>query len=549
MMKSSPIILTLFINILVLSTSSNLNKCIDKVKPNSDNKENPRILFDIRTQMKTPPSYITYNHNYVIRADSYEDLLHAFYALSISALWKNKLTREGKFLLVTFDENLKKKVTLFWEHGMIDLIVLVYKSDDTIDFFTADPQNPTNECGRVLNQVLSIGHCFGSTPIRLPKVLRKYTNCNVTYLTSITKRYSSIKLFASIGFVLDLLVERLGVSLKTINVLNTNYSYDLFSIFMQDPSSFDQNVYTSTFFSDSLVLIVPFPLRIPDMETMGMVFKNNVWILILISFVATSSIWLLITRVLKNNWAIAKSFLEVFSITLFGSVNKVEVFRSTRCLFLAYVLYSIHIQTAFTSKLIGVLTLSQYEPTIKTLNELSKSNLKILVSTSIYNQYFEHETLNSSLYNKITEKFDVHSIEDFSKAITDLKTFRNSAALVTSNEVDILTAVFLIDFNTIEGSALVPNIERVVGGLPGSYIIKTIDKMLSNLVESGILNYFLNNVKYEIHIKRNKSYSKNVVLSLQHVYVVFVFWFVGLCLSAAVMVSELILARIMKERI
>ncbi|KAF5297961.1 hypothetical protein FQR65_LT09872 [Abscondita terminalis] len=543
-MKSPRTVLTIFFNFSICLNqvhSSNLNECVLKTVRNvfgqnesiiymygSDHAfpildENPKILFDARSQMIVPTSYKDYSHNYVIRADSHRDLVNAFYALGVSKLWNNKFTREGKFLFVTFDEDLEEKVTLFWSKGLINLIVLTYDFGGTMIVFTGDPQATQNSCGRAFKQVLSVNNCFGTTTIQLPKVSRKYTNCNVTYLTRLKNPSTAIKFFASIDFVLRLLVEQFNVSLKTINTLKSNYSYDLFTIYIQYRSPFDQSVYTSTLFSDGMVWIVPFPSKIPDMETIKIIFKNDVWIFVLISFVATSITWFLITRFLKGDWNFSEAFLKVFSITLFGSVDQFDLFRSMRCLFLAYVLYSIHIQTAFVSKLVEVLTVPQYESTIKTLTELSDSNLKIFVSTTIYDHFFQHEVLNSTLYNKIRNKFEVQSSGDFSGTITDLKTFRNSGALVTSNEIDILTAVFLIDFYTIEDPTLVSNIDRVVSGPSGSYLIKTIDNLISNLAESGILRYYLKNVKYTIPITRTKDYSENKILSLQDVYVVFVF--------------------------
>ncbi|KAF5297968.1 hypothetical protein FQR65_LT09879 [Abscondita terminalis] len=507
-------------------------------------EENPTILFDVRNQITVLPPYRNFSHNYVIRADYYKNLAKALTSLAVSGLWNNKLMRQGKFILITLDENLQHKVTLFWKLGIINLIILLYDSEDSMAVLTSDPQAPSNDCGLMLKEFLNFDDCFASTRIQLPKILRKFTNCNVTYWTSTIDRSNSVKLFASIRFLLDLMDKTQNVSVTTISSIRPN----LFTMSVHLRSSFDNFEYTSTFFSDRMVWIVPFPPLIPNIKLIGIIFKDIVWIFVVIAFIVTSSIWCLIIRLLKRTLNVGNTFLKVFSITLFGHVDKFDLICSLRILFLAYVLYSIHIQTAFSSKLIEILTVAQYERAIATLTELSDSDVKIFVNEATFTHFFQHENLNRTLYDKIRNKFIVQNSKDYSVSVTDLKTFRNSGALLTSNELDILTTVFLIDFYTIEDYTFLPSLELSVAGLPGSYLIKSIDKLISILVESGILPHFVKNVKYEIPIKRQINYSKRTVLSLQHLYIVFVFWFVGLCLSTTAMIFEVIYVHVIEDR-
>ncbi|KAF5297962.1 hypothetical protein FQR65_LT09873 [Abscondita terminalis] len=531
-MKLPPIVLAaMFFNIVVFSNPNNpkLNKCITKtvrnVFPNNESiiyiydknnmipttEENPKILFDVKNQVKVSPSYRNYAHNYVIRADYHTDLSNALLALLSTSLWNDRLTREGKFLFITKDENLEKKVTLFWKLGMINLIVILYNSEGSFIVFTSDPQDPNNNCGLMLKKFLNFDDCFLSRSIRLPKTWRKYTNCNVTCFVAFTDNTHAMQLFESIKFFRDLMVKKFDVIFTTIETLDINHKKDLFSVAFQFRQPFDHNIFTSSYFSDRMVWIVPFPRRIPDMKIISMIFKNAVWILILIAFVATSLAWWLITKVTKRKSSVTKAFLKVFSITLFGSVDSFDLLRPMLCLFLAYVLYSIHIQTAFNSKLVEVLTVPQYESTIKTLEELSDSDVTIYVSKHIYRHFFKHETLNNTLYNKIKNKLSVQTPMDFGRVVVDIKTFMHSAVLLTTNEMHVLSTVFLVDFCTIEDYSLIWNLNIPIVGRPGSYLIKTIDELISNLVESGILHYFVKNVKYDFAVSAQKIYSSCTV--------------------------------------
>ncbi|KAF5297963.1 hypothetical protein FQR65_LT09874 [Abscondita terminalis] len=482
--------------------------------------ENPRIVLDARHRFYVPSTYRNYSQNYVIVAYDLNTLIDTFRAILRSRLWHEKLTPAGKFLLITFEEDIVGKVKTFWYFGMINLVVLVY------DF-----------------KGVMIDDCFTSTPVQMPKILRKYTNCNATYVTTGSDQ-TDIKLLGLVNVLLNTVVNKLNVSLRTIDRMNKNYTFDLFTISLLIHKSLANNMHTSTIFSDRMVWIVPFPHRISDLEIMQVTFKNIVWILILVTFVSASLTWWLITKMLTNNSSITEAFLKVYSITLFGSVDKFDLFRSMRCLFLAYVLYSIHIQTAFTSKLIEVLTIPQYEPTIKTITELSDANHTIVILKAYHDYFFEHEEPDNVLYNKIKNKFEVLNYRDYAAEVTDLKTYRNKAVLLSTNELDVLTTVFLKDFFTFQEQTFMSGIQYVLVGNSGSYLIKTIDQLISYLVETGILDHISKNIKYEIHIKREKIDENATKLSLQHLYVVFVFWGVGLSLSTVVIIFELVYKRI-----
>ncbi|KAF5287405.1 hypothetical protein FQR65_LT12230 [Abscondita terminalis] len=504
-------------------------------------EQNPRILFNIKSPIQVPPTYNDYSQNYVIKADKFEDLLYAVYALVASNLWNTKLSVGGKFLLITTRPHLNEKVSFFWSHGMINLIVLAYDFDGVAIVFTSDPQAPVNKCGLAFMNLLTGDGCFGRETIKLPKVLRKYHNCEFTYLTSnsmITEK-NKVKLFGAIRFFLGSLANHLNASVRILNPSDSDI-LNFFSFYVEYRTQLlPSHTYTSTFFSDNMVWIVPFPQRIPTMQILKIVFKKIVWIYVLFAFFSTSLTWWLITKLLEPSSSLAKAFLKVFSTTLFGWTGKVDLFWSIRCLFLAYVIYSIHIQTAFTSRLIEILTIPQYEPRIKTLNELANSNFSIFTNKYTYDYFFDHEEPDNVLFNKLKNKFEFGINESFSTIVTDINFYSNSAFLVTSNELEILTKIFQVDLYTIDNITMISKIERVFVVMKGGYMLKTIEKLISIFAESGILRHFLSSVEYDENPVRTKiEYEETPVLTLAHLYFVFVFWCAGLCLSLSVLIFE-----------
>ncbi|KAF5284708.1 hypothetical protein FQR65_LT13444 [Abscondita terminalis] len=351
---------------------------------------NPRILFDRRTRIYVPSRIRNCGQNYVIVGCHFEHLRDSVAEIMLSRLWDDKITRESTFLVITSSTDVENKLKLFWRQGIINVVVLLYDlSSDMMRVLSSDPQAPGNNCGLTLKEVLSFEDCFSPAQIKLPKTFRKYTNCNVTYISWITEYKRTIKQYAALLFVLDLVVERLNVSLKMVNTKNTTYTMNNFFIMVQVRTQLNKHSYTSTYFTESLIWIVPFPQRIPDMMIINLIFKKIVWFFVLIAFLCASFTWWLITKAFNDNSSISEAFLKIYSITLLGSVDKFDLYRPMRCLFLAYVLYSIHIQTAFTSKLIEILTIPQYEPTIKTLTELAESNVKILTNELYYEIYLK----------------------------------------------------------------------------------------------------------------------------------------------------------------
>ncbi|KAF5304824.1 hypothetical protein FQR65_LT07841 [Abscondita terminalis] len=536
---------------------SDLNKCIAKtietVFPSNETviyvyydeemfsitDNNPYVVINIQFPLYKSSNYKNYHYNYIIHAESFNHLLYAFNYIQGNKLWHPKLMSDGKLLLITIEEELEKKITALWNTGLINLIVLVYyDSSKTMRILTSDPQAPKNNCGLNLKEYLTVADCFDQTSIRLPKKYRKYTNCNVTHMDLAgTNRYH-LKLMETVTLILDLFVERLGISLTIYNSNNNDRVFDIFTIYVHYRALFPDNAFTAVFFSDNMVWIVPFSKQIPPIKILQVVFKQNVWICVLVSFVGTSLVWWLMTKVISRTSSISEAFLKVFSITLFGSVDKFDLLWSMKCLFLAYVLYSIHIQTAFTSRLIEILTIPQYEPRIESLTELANSQVTVYVSHNIYEHFFDHQVLNSTLYNKIKKRIVKLNDWIYHGIVYDKSTYLILGSIMSGFEFEMLTKTQRMDFNTIDGSSLIGNLDTVFGGMKNSYFVRTIDEFIIILSESGNLRYLVDHIKIEF---TTQTLHEDIpVLSLQHVFPVFVFWGVGLLLSVVVLIFEFI---------
>ncbi|KAF5306920.1 hypothetical protein FQA39_LY00150 [Lamprigera yunnana] len=96
------------------------------------------------------------------------------------------ISSDNKYLIVVSLQSWNtsiKSFLYFWKRHLINLIFLAYDFDlknDSIRLFTSDPQHPLNQCGKVLNFVEEHS-CKGVQTIKFPKILRPYSDCNITY--------------------------------------------------------------------------------------------------------------------------------------------------------------------------------------------------------------------------------------------------------------------------------------------------------------------------------------------------------------------------------
>ncbi|KAF5277252.1 hypothetical protein FQR65_LT00360 [Abscondita terminalis] len=490
----------------VFEANTNLNKCIAKTveKVFAENQSviyvyyeimsipetNPRILLDLNFPFYMASTYKNYHYNYIIHGEDMKRFRRAFDVLVQYHLWTLKQTSEGKLLLVTSEKDLEEIVVFIWKVGVINLVVLVYDTSGATRVFTSDPQAPENNCGLSLKKCLSVVDCFSSTPILFPKIFRKYTNCKITSVvpTADELEIRKITVFKTIHFILDLIVERFNASLKNAIPTDVAYQLGLHYIVLKEYTLLPNYYITLPFFDDNMVWMVPFAQRISLVQSFQKIFKKIVWVYILVAFVGASLTWWLITKVSNGTSSISKVFLKMLSITLFGFVDKFGMGLSMRCLFLTYVLYSIHNQMGFTSRLIENLITSHYGSRINNLDELANSNISIYVSDSYYQKFFEHGKLNGTLYNKIRARLVKLPQLDYPNIIGNNHTYIKSGSLLTKSEYEMLQLSYEIDFCTIDGSNLPLKLKYVFAGSENAYILKTVNKLISLLMESGMLN-------------------------------------------------------------
>ncbi|KAF5279243.1 hypothetical protein FQA39_LY18306 [Lamprigera yunnana] len=430
-----------------------------------------------------------------------------------------------------------------WKVDIIDVIFLVYDSKSRhryTEVLVGNPHHPSNKCGRVVANLSSLS-CDTIKKTRKHKFFRNYSKCKLIYLYEVLFPQANNDLFYITDFVLSEISGTLNLSLynkhkKSATTYNDNY------LWLENMRSCDNKTRFcgNEFIRINGVFTVPSPKQLGTIEVFKLIFKWNTWVLILLTFIITCLVWWAISACIQPT-TFSSTVFDMYSIILRGAINRVPQCFSLRCLFLSYVIYSIHIQTGFTCNLVPLLTVPQYS-SIKTLEELADSDLPILIPCSSADILYRMSHEGNKIFEKIKNKFHVLSDDEWKASHINLQLLENSsimtATMTISRMVEALQRkVYFIHDETLIGSEL-----WTFETKPGSFLLQDVNKVISSLRESGLLDY-----QRLIYKRKQKDYIKyyeephsteNVVLDMKHVFPIFLFWGAGMVIATVAFVLE-----------
>ncbi|KAF5301869.1 hypothetical protein FQR65_LT08701 [Abscondita terminalis] len=260
-----------------------------------------------------------------------------------------------------------------WRYNFYNVVVIGYDHNFIPTLYYSDQFAIKNYCGKKFEDYI-IGDCNSTKKYQFPPVIRRYPNCQLfDARPQINHFYNVLNLYNSTRSLLQIIRFMLNV---TENFPPTSYLTVILGYFGDD---YQAGAFTIPFYYDDVIWSVPIPNLIPPPIVLKVVFKPTLWLLVILALIFTSIAWWLVAKIFKQNtWNnLHGTIFDVFSITMLGSSNNVPVKWALRYAFLGYVIYAIHIQTAFTSNLTQILTTPQYEPYVKNLEDLAHSNLPI----------------------------------------------------------------------------------------------------------------------------------------------------------------------------
>ncbi|KAF5301304.1 hypothetical protein FQR65_LT08923 [Abscondita terminalis] len=445
---------------------------------------NPYFVIDVTKAVVKPTTYRQFQKNFVVHLKS-GSLGPFFSYMEGSIFWDRLNVPNTKYVIITPQNFLDELFLRSWYMGITNLVVIHYSCDTkncTTRVITANPQDYDNDCARKF-VTSKIEICSSNTTITFPKILRKFTNCNVLLMDSPSELSGFLKR-KTVYFSLITAADFLNASFKfTTNV----HPYDLF--FFKEVA-FGLNSFlprSSVVFRDDNVFVVPTPKKISPMEILKIVFKRNVWIAIVVTYILISTIWYVFLKYFTNEVCdLSSTLLSIWSITLFGSINQTPRSLPLKLIFIVYVVYSVHIQTAFVSNLVDILTVTKYEKGITSVEELAVSNIPIYVhNATLYHNYFLDQNDVSNIFNKIKQRIIfINNMWDLHKI-----TFSNNfSAIHQRNKVEMMQVVLNKTFTKFVDNSLIGEYKSVLITGYGSYVLNSLNECFSMIEESGLLD-------------------------------------------------------------
>ncbi|KAF5272687.1 hypothetical protein FQA39_LY07714 [Lamprigera yunnana] len=434
-----------------------------------------------------------------------------------------------------------------WLFYMLNTVVIVYTNTEDVPLiYTADPMTVENKCGN--EQLHFVAHNCNSLNIRFAKPLRNYNGCPVVYGIPIDDKYTSIYYTSVLVDAILLELERLNITVKKRYYTNINKLHkDPHEIIVHKGFK-DQNKLledSNSIGKSNWLWIVPLPRKISPIEIYWNIFKLEIWLLIVFSALLVLATWWIVQR-----WGSEQSkplltlALEVYSVILTGSVNCMPTKYSLRILIIFFIVFTIHIQTAYVSLLIDFMTVQKYEKSIENIHELADSNLKLFVAKQTYMKYFKKSPPRFPLFKKIKKKV----------IVSELPEQLNLQYIMDANNCSTVVPEGLVRAIEIRSKHRIPNpmfvdntligeFEEVFTMIEGHFFIDTLNAIMMVTTENGLREFLTtqyNNVVQAELSKITEVKPEAIILSFDHIYGVLVLLGAGLCVSLIVFFFEIL---------
>ncbi|KAF5285376.1 hypothetical protein FQR65_LT13266 [Abscondita terminalis] len=469
---------------------------------------------------------------FVFYANDLEDVTRKI-DISITLLRHHRNSNSNiKFFIITACQDISNFFLKFWKHQIMHVVVLVYslnKNNSSLQLYTANPQATPNNCGESVNLVEE-QNCKSEITFKFPRVMKKLTNCTFVVFAEYQITHKKQQGYVKAQYFIKLIASHLNSKVKHLDysVWNRPEPNSNFVVRI----TFWRYAFTDrtspVIYSEPVFWLVPKPKKMAPLKVVTVIFQKVLWCSILLSFLITTFTWWLISKSFDCKYGFTFILLNIWGATLFGSVNTFPSFRPLRFLLISYVIYCIHIQTLFTSKMLESLTIPMYERGIRNLEDLAKSNLSIIASDIHDYAVFPRERVNdTNLVGQISRllKFVGEGVEVGDRFLGCVK--NNECAAFFIGEEDFLNATYFEVSHSIRDNSVTGNFEYLFAVPNFSYVTEIIEKFTYILFESGVSNNFGKNLE----IDKSKTEREPIVLKLEHVYIVFIFLVVGLVLS------------------
>ncbi|KAK4873486.1 hypothetical protein RN001_015515 [Aquatica leii] len=468
--------------------------------------------------------------NFILKVQSSDSLLTTLKSFKSSRAWDQRYTPKGRFIIVTPEKNITKLFQVLWSFLIIKSVLLIHDNKSNPKVYTCNPYVYENRCGDYVKEYNS-QPCTENTTLQIEKISTNFNKCNVSILlhNAIVTMGSAPPYYS---FFISMINDGLNITIQSPQDFSNHVQppkLGLLPVIMKH-IKYEE---TKKYYSKNVIWLVPFPKILSPFDALVSVYATDTWILIITFFVFTIIFWW-VTKIFpeKNGYFEKFCFVltQMASATLNASVNRLPQTTSVRILVVSYIIYIIHIQSIYTSNLIRIFTKPLYEHAIENLEDLAYSELPIFAY-----RVYEHEFKKSTIFEKNLSHIILSKLVYLNKEVEDIEQiarYKNCAVVTYEERLPMYNKNLLSKIRKIVDNRMTDRVEEHFMFIKGHFFIDVINRLITIGVESGMADKATEKMKISISqiLDDNKVMNESdpVVLTIEHVYVVFVLWSVGM---------------------
>lgn len=497
------------------------------------NVHNPHLIAFNEDLINGSVNY--YNYVIISKNKSMQQMIEE---LVQTRSWDISRSPRGRFLGVILNEqSLGATFKAFWNVGATNVILLVNNEKRPL-LYTSNPFTKDNLC---LNESRVISQHSCKDGIDFYKILPTLEGCKIginryrpSYINDTSAEYYLT--YDTIEIIIKIIAKLLETeailedeSLNIQLLINPMFLHHLFRT----------NEISLTFFHDRMVWIAP---RMPKEFSFQLIlsaFEASIWRLIALVFIIILLIWWMAAIYIKDRLIFrdfSRCFLTVFIFTFGGGTNILPKTKVLKLISFMYLFYIINILNALQANLISILTNPKYEDSVTTVEGFA--NLDLPIVASLFGKKEILKKGNVSIFQNIYKRLVIEDPFNKTQTLHTIFKYRNCSSYIGLN--------YLLKFyspqkelvNIIKLSGL-PFMDSHVCMQKGHYFYDTFNMLSRRLIEGGFFNKYVNDVVFTFRRMFINDDHFNVVLTMEHLYGLFLWWLIGLGIASSMFLIEL----------
>jgi hypothetical protein len=308
---------------------------------------------------------------------------------------------------------------------------------------------------------------------------------------------------------------------------------------------------TSSYFTRRIRWYVPCAFKYARWSSIYRIFSPQLWLCLILSLAVTSSTISLVARhegtysTSPEYWAVTKSLTCTWAVILGVGAPALPHKASLRAVFLAWLFFSLAINTLFQTSLTTFLTESGYELPIKDIDQMLASKIKYgyhPIFDNVYNEsddayspiILRNRVLCQNMSTCLKWALDYKNISIILDEV-DIEEKYSSSSVMYENSKPLICP--LDDGNVV----IINNAMMMRVGDP---LLERINEVIQRVVEAGLFMQWKNSHFDELKMRSGTLRSYSLLddyynFTLEHMHPAFYLLLMGFCISTLILLLEL----------